>query len=706
MHRTLFLKTTLYCILLVSLSAAMAGKALYTTAGWSSNPPPNRIYIVDLETGDVDSVYKNSMRTSVAMANFSPNGEEIGFIAYGNEYYAMKNNGSQIRKLFDMKGSKTKGGDWAWTDNGIFWVTHELDVYRGDPETGQTWLIHHIEKTNGTKSLSYANGLWASDDGRRVSVWCKESSYGILMDFEASWTSVTERWTDCWGHGNWMPGDGSAVVVGAWGGTRGELPQDHRNFVAYNWDDIAVNKAFLSGVDHNTSVYGLRWCANDRDLIGFETEEPGDYIINWRTEALEQVPLAASGLRTGDTQPDMGGFWSGALPDLGPAPPTIVIATEEVHWPQANGITRVYLSNGGGGTLDALSCEVIEGGEDWLNLLFTGPEYQIEPGNTQVIRVQLTSNTLPDSLYYATVMVYGGGAIDTGYFDVVYNKNMPVYVPGNLDAIYFGGVVELTWSDKSDNETAFLIERADSTGVFAEIARVDSNITTFRDTTLEIGGLYEYRLRAASDSGYSGYTKPFAIDVPIRPTVFVHNPEPGNIYNPGDTVHVLWDAIMVPIAQVMYSIDAGETWEEISVAGGISTENPLWGDLEWVVPDANTDDAMVWVRSYQEAEYGTQIGLFSIHPPSAVTLGAAGAATLQPTASWHTASRALSLVVPTGTRRVQLYDIAGRMVARLNAVGLQGEYRWQLPTGVSPQSMVVVFDGTRGRESVQVPAGR
>jgi subtilisin family serine protease len=62
------------------------------------------------------------------------------------------------------------------------------------------------------------------------------------------------------------------------------------------------------------------------------------------------------------------------------------------------------------------------------------------------------------------------------------------------------GAVELDWTDKSDNEEGFVIERAEKTnGVvssFELIAEVDRNVTSYTDDTIESGVTYDYRVEA------------------------------------------------------------------------------------------------------------------------------------------------------------------------------------------------------------------
>jgi hypothetical protein len=65
----------------------------------------------------------------------------------------------------------------------------------------------------------------------------------------------------------------------------------------------------------------------------------------------------------------------------------------------------------------------------------------------------------------------------------------------------------LTWTDNSTNESGFKIERkAEVSSIYAQVATVGLNVTSYTDSSLTTGTTYCYRVRAyntASDSGYS-----------------------------------------------------------------------------------------------------------------------------------------------------------------------------------------------------------
>lgn len=81
--------------------------------------------------------------------------------------------------------------------------------------------------------------------------------------------------------------------------------------------------------------------------------------------------------------------------------------------------------------------------------------------------------------------------------------------PSNLGAISTGPTahIQLSWTDNSNNETGFSIERkAGGAGTFSEIVTLSSNVITYDDYTVIDGITYTYRVRAYNSFGYSDYS--------------------------------------------------------------------------------------------------------------------------------------------------------------------------------------------------------
>ena len=64
----------------------------------------------------------------------------------------------------------------------------------------------------------------------------------------------------------------------------------------------------------------------------------------------------------------------------------------------------------------------------------------------------------------------------------------------------------LVWSDASNNEAGFRIERRISGGSFAQIAVVAANVTSFVDSSVTAGTTYCYRVRAYNQQTVSAYS--------------------------------------------------------------------------------------------------------------------------------------------------------------------------------------------------------
>lgn len=99
-----------------------------------------------------------------------------------------------------------------------------------------------------------------------------------------------------------------------------------------------------------------------------------------------------------------------------------------------------------------------------------------------------------------------------------------LYPPTNLIATARGTIlVRLTWTDNSENENLFAIERRQENEEFLKIGVVDRNVTNFADSAngLVTGGKYYYRIKAYSnsDSAWSNesFTQTYWYDI-IRPT--------------------------------------------------------------------------------------------------------------------------------------------------------------------------------------------
>ena len=66
--------------------------------------------------------------------------------------------------------------------------------------------------------------------------------------------------------------------------------------------------------------------------------------------------------------------------------------------------------------------------------------------------------------------------------------------------------IDVSWTDASNDETGFRIERASGVGGFVEIATLGSGVTSYADNGLAAGTAYSYRVRGYNATGPSAYS--------------------------------------------------------------------------------------------------------------------------------------------------------------------------------------------------------
>ncbi len=88
--------------------------------------------------------------------------------------------------------------------------------------------------------------------------------------------------------------------------------------------------------------------------------------------------------------------------------------------------------------------------------------------------------------------------------------------------------VQLSWTDTSNNENAFKIERSTNGGAFVQIDVASVNATTYTDTAVVSGTTYTYRLRSTNPVGDSTYTNTASATPVTTPPVSLFSFEDGS----------------------------------------------------------------------------------------------------------------------------------------------------------------------------------
>ncbi|MEN6351239.1 MAG: stalk domain-containing protein [Syntrophomonas sp.] len=166
----------------------------------------------------------------------------------------------------------------------------------------------------------------------------------------------------------------------------------------------------------------------------------------------------------------------------------------------------------------------------------------------------------------------------------------PPFTPNNLIATVSGSDVVLKWTDNSDNELGFLVERKSSTGGWNEIGNTNPGVVSFPDQPA-VSGSYFYRIRAYNNYGTSAYSN--EVDVNTVPasykiTIILQIDNPNLTVNGKNreidsnrgTVPVIIDGrTLLPITAIIQQLGGTISWEEVTQNVSISdkgTTIDLW----------------------------------------------------------------------------------------------------------------------------------
>lgn len=115
-----------------------------------------------------------------------------------------------------------------------------------------------------------------------------------------------------------------------------------------------------------------------------------------------------------------------------------------------------------------------------------------------------------NSAYWYRVRAYNGLGNSPYSGQVFVNAGVPI-APSGLTAIAVDpGTIDLSWTDNSNNETSFKVERAldnhGTPGAWAQIISLGNNVTNYANSGLSPNTIYWYRVRASNGSGNSPYS--------------------------------------------------------------------------------------------------------------------------------------------------------------------------------------------------------
>ena len=152
-----------------------------------------------------------------------------------------------------------------------------------------------------------------------------------------------------------------------------------------------------------------------------------------------------------------------------------------------------------------------------------GP-WQLVAAVSGIDRTYSDSGLSPDTTYFYRIRAYNTGA-NTEYSDVVSATTLPISPPAAPSGMNATAVsanqIDLGWTDNSDNEKGFQVERATAVdGPFTLVASLGPGVTSYSNSGLASGTSYFYRVRSFNADGFSGYSNVASattLDLPAAP---------------------------------------------------------------------------------------------------------------------------------------------------------------------------------------------
>ncbi|MCK4259368.1 MAG: PKD domain-containing protein [Halanaerobiales bacterium] len=186
--------------------------------------------------------------------------------------------------------------------------------------------------------------------------------------------------------------------------------------------------------------------------------------------------------------------------------------------------------------------------------------YRKEAEEEPILLIETSSNTYIDwnvecktyDYWIVGVNEHGEGQPSNVQQATPIAGNVPPIDPANL-YIQKGSIsttLNLNWTDQSDRETGFVIERLNTDGVWVEVGSTAFNQVEFIDENLTPSTTYEYRVKAVNIAGSSEYTSIVlgtTSGLPVAPT------------------NLNWDVISGSQVGLTWTDSVNETGYEITV---------------------------------------------------------------------------------------------------------------------------------------------
>lgn len=635
----------------------------------AQNKATNQVVLVNTTTMQITATGVGGLE-----AVLSTDGRRIAYAkkVRNGEIWVMNNDGTGGRKVADCVSGLTDGFILSWTEkNNIWWSeggdSKDKNMYRVNVETGIKDIYWSYEPQSSASDADGIYKLCVSKDESRAASMVHGGGWGFTYDLPAK-AKLQEQQGGCNGA---LTGLGTYYMTGT---TQGAYIPDgyHRYYsTARLWDAVTGETvAYITcpGVypgptetgpgtgDQIRNWRGSHHTDEYMTCTGFGKDANGEKSYLWKILENRYLTLP-DGLYPSD-------FWPGDLPGTATTPtaeitlsPTVLTFDDT----NADASQVVQVTNDVPGTTLGPVTATAAGTSPWLTLVLSGS------GNTQTITVSVDITGLNAGAYQAQVSVSGGGAAAPASFSVNLNVGTSLPAPTALTAVSPGpGQVDLTWTDNSDNESAFMIERRLQDGQWEQLTLAAPNATSYTDATVTMA-TWEYRVKAVNGADASGYSNVATVSVRGDKSITILNPTAATPLQTGTEITIRWQATDVTNVNVLYSLDDGENWVLINTDDAVSTTDPRWGNLPWTVPSAAAAALVILIHDYSDANTRAQSQAIPLSVGSPRLLGPAGVAHGIAGVSAGRDGMRIALGETGAGARLTVHNLTGELVADLSS---------------------------------------